>query len=206
MSDPTRHLDDPGLRLNRRHFFSRTSLGLGGAALASLLSETAGAGAKPDPMTIDPAGGILRAYHVPPKAKRVIYLFMSGGPSQLDLFDHKPMLNQMNGQDLPDVGPDGPAAHGHVGQPGDAADGRLALQVRPARASRAPGSASCCRTRRGSSTSCASSIRSTPRRSTTTRRSRSSRPARRSPGGRRWGPGSATAWARRTRTCRPSAS
>ena len=48
MSDPTRHLDDPGLRLNRRHFFSRTSLGLGGAALASLLSGTAGAGAKPD--------------------------------------------------------------------------------------------------------------------------------------------------------------
>ena len=38
----------------------------------------------------------------PPKAKRVIYLFMSGGPSQLDLFDYKPLLNQMNGKDLPD--------------------------------------------------------------------------------------------------------
>ncbi|MFO0927482.1 MAG: DUF1501 domain-containing protein [Gemmataceae bacterium] len=40
--------------------------------------------------------------HHEPKAKRVIYLFMAGGPSQLDLFDYKPLLNQMNGQDLPD--------------------------------------------------------------------------------------------------------
>ena len=54
-------------------------------------------------MAIDPAGGgILRRYHVPPRAKRVIYLFMSGGPSQLDLFDYKPLLNRMNGQDLPE--------------------------------------------------------------------------------------------------------
>jgi hypothetical protein len=115
MNDLSRLLDDPGLRLNRRHFFSRTSLGLGSAALASLLAEpvkagseavgVAGAapvGAKPDSLAIDPAGGgILRAYHVPPRARRVIYLFMSGGPSQLDLFDYKPLLNKMNGQDLP---------------------------------------------------------------------------------------------------------
>ena len=45
---------------------------------------------------------MLKAFHVPPKAKRIIYLFMSGGPSQLDLFDYKPLLNQMNGQDLPE--------------------------------------------------------------------------------------------------------
>ena len=44
MNESTRLLDDPGLRLNRRHFFSRTSLGLGGAALASLLSEPGVAG------------------------------------------------------------------------------------------------------------------------------------------------------------------
>src|SRR5262249_1109171 len=51
---------------------------------------------------IDPAsGGILKAYHFPPRARRVIYLFMSGGPSQLDLFDYKPLLNRVNGQDLP---------------------------------------------------------------------------------------------------------
>src|SRR6185312_9406144 len=56
----------------------------------------------PIPLAIDPAaGGTLHAYHFPPKARRVISLFMSGGPSQLDLFDYKPLLNKMNGQDLP---------------------------------------------------------------------------------------------------------
>ncbi len=109
-------IDDPGLRLNRRHFFSRTSLGLGSAALASLLYESRAAGAEPGPgsgatpdtrqpisLAIDRVGGgILPAYHFPPKARRVISLFMSGGPSQLDLFDYKPLLNKMNGQDLPD--------------------------------------------------------------------------------------------------------
>ena len=65
----------------------------------------AAASAGPDTAAtpVDPAaGGILKAFHVAPKAKRVIYLFMSGGPSQLDLFDYKPLLNQMNGQDLPE--------------------------------------------------------------------------------------------------------
>jgi hypothetical protein len=112
MNDLARIRDDWGLRLNRRHFFSRTSLGLGGAALATLLGEPGAAGAeagatsaRPESTTglIDPAsGGVLKAYHIPPRAKRVIYLFMSGGPSQLELFDHKPLLNQMNGQDLPE--------------------------------------------------------------------------------------------------------
>lgn len=46
--------------------------------------------------------GILDQLHFPPRAKRVIYLFMSGGPSQLDLFDYKPLLNQKNGEDLPE--------------------------------------------------------------------------------------------------------
>ena len=45
---------------------------------------------------------MLGAPHFAPKAKRVIYLFQSGGPSQLDLFDHKPMLRTLNGQELPD--------------------------------------------------------------------------------------------------------
>ncbi len=107
LNDRSRLLDHPGLRLNRRHFFSRASLGLGGVALASLLGESARAMAGPDTsagsLAIDPhAGGTMRAYHVPPRAKRVISLFMSGGPSQLDLFDYKPMLNRMNGQDLPE--------------------------------------------------------------------------------------------------------
>ena len=44
---------------------------------------------------------MLKSFHLPPKAKRIIYLFMSGGPSQLDLFDYKPLLNRLNGEDLP---------------------------------------------------------------------------------------------------------
>ncbi|OJW19221.1 MAG: sulfatase [Planctomycetales bacterium 71-10] len=90
--------DDPRLLGTRRHFFGRASLGIGGAALASLL----GGAADPSPTSPDAARGSLGGTHFAPKAKRVIYLFMSGGPSQLDLFDYKPLLNQMNGKDLPD--------------------------------------------------------------------------------------------------------
>jgi hypothetical protein len=111
MNEFERQRTDPGLKLNRRHFFGRTSLGLGGAALAALLAEPAvdaavgidGRAGTTGPSSSDiGGGGILKAFHVPPKAKRVIYLFMSGGPSQLDLFDYKPLLNQMNGRDLPE--------------------------------------------------------------------------------------------------------
>jgi Protein of unknown function (DUF1501) len=114
VSELTRVADDASLRLNRRLFFARSSLGIGGAALSSLLSESseggstvdAADGSSPQPKTsagfLDPtSGGVLREFHVSPRAKRVIYLFMSGGPSQLDLFDYKPLLNTMNGKDLP---------------------------------------------------------------------------------------------------------
>ena len=47
-------------------------------------------------------GGVLEKLHFAPRAKRVIYLFMSGGPSQLDMFDYKPLLNEKNGEELPD--------------------------------------------------------------------------------------------------------
>ena len=78
--------------LNRRAFLGRCGMGLGAAALWHLLTrEAAGA----------PLAGVLKAPHHAPKAKRIIYLFMSGGPSQLDLFDYKPTLNKHNGQDLP---------------------------------------------------------------------------------------------------------
>src|SRR6185437_3690754 len=85
--------------MNRRDFLGRFALGLGGAALAGLFNREAGAAsvaAAPNPFK-----GILPAPHFAPKANRIIYLFMSGGPSQLDLFDYKPLLNKMNGQDLP---------------------------------------------------------------------------------------------------------
>jgi hypothetical protein len=81
--------------MDRRQFFGRFGLGLGGAALATLLGrDTALAEA-------NALRGVLAAPHHPPKAKRVIYLFMSGGPSQHDLLDYKPLLNRLNGQDLP---------------------------------------------------------------------------------------------------------
>jgi uncharacterized protein (DUF1501 family) len=83
-------------RITRRLFFSRTRLGLGTAALAHLLATDAASAAT------DGQGGVMKQFHHPPKAKRVIYLFMSGGPSQMDLFDYKPMLNELNGQELPD--------------------------------------------------------------------------------------------------------
>jgi uncharacterized protein (DUF1501 family) len=79
----------------RRQFFGRTATGIGAAALASLLGEDARAadGLK--------TSGALPKLHFAPKAKRVIYLFMSGGPSHIDLFDHKPKLAGYYGQDLP---------------------------------------------------------------------------------------------------------
>jgi uncharacterized protein (DUF1501 family) len=81
---------------NRRLFLRQSALGLGGIALSSLLGGEVASGAD------NPFKGILDKPHFPAKAKRIIYLFMAGGPSQLDLFDHKPLLNEMNGKDLPD--------------------------------------------------------------------------------------------------------
>ena len=83
--------------LNRRDFLGRFAMGLGGAAFANLFNREAQASAS----NANPFKGILPAPHLVPKANRIIYLFMSGGPSQLDMFDYKPLLNKMNGQDLP---------------------------------------------------------------------------------------------------------
>jgi hypothetical protein len=89
----------PTLGLNRRHFLNRFGMGLGGIALAHLLSAGR---AVADDAVVRSHGGILPEPHFPPKAKRVIYLFMAGGPSQLETFDYKPLLNQRNGEDLPE--------------------------------------------------------------------------------------------------------
>ncbi|KAF0180140.1 MAG: hypothetical protein FD161_918 [Limisphaerales bacterium] len=80
---------------NRRQFLNRFGAGLGGAALAEMLASNAIAAPTAE-------RGILGATHFAPKAKRIIYLFMSGAPSQLDLFDYKPLLNQRHGEQLPD--------------------------------------------------------------------------------------------------------
>src|SRR5436305_11551642 len=87
------------LALSRRTFLGRCGLGLGAAALSTLLQREAKAA--PAALT-NPFRGILDAPHRVPRAKRIISLFMSGGPSQHDLLDYKPLLNQMNGQDLPE--------------------------------------------------------------------------------------------------------
>jgi hypothetical protein len=86
------------LQLTRRHFFGRSATGIGIGALAHLLSGDAMAAP-----TMDAAqfGGLPGLPHHAPKAKRVIYLFQSGGPAQMDLFDYKPGLRAMHAKDLP---------------------------------------------------------------------------------------------------------
>ena len=101
-------------------------------------------------------------------------------------------------------GAPGAAADRHVGQSGVAAARRLAVRIQPPRCAAAPGSAICCRTPPKSSTTSASSVRCTPRRSITIRRSRSFRPDRRSPAGRAWARGCTTGSAATTRICRRS--
>lgn len=81
---------------SRRDFLTKTTMGMGAAALASLLQPASLFGKSPDP-----SQGVLGSPHFAPKAKRVIYLFQSGGPSQMELFDYKPLLEKMNGEELP---------------------------------------------------------------------------------------------------------
>lgn len=87
-----------GLNINRRKFLSRLSIGLGSAALGSLLIPGLFDGAAAE----EEAGFIPGIPHFAPKAKRVIYLFQNGAPSQLETFDYKPTLVKMMGQDLPE--------------------------------------------------------------------------------------------------------
>jgi len=81
---------------SRRSLLSRVGLGFGGIALADLMSRD------PSAAAATTSRGILPATHDTAKAKRVIYLFQSGGPSQMDTFDYKPLLNEKHGEQLPD--------------------------------------------------------------------------------------------------------
>jgi hypothetical protein len=89
--------DNPLLSLTRRHFFKECGVGLGAIALASLLRGDTRAAEKEPPGPLAPKPGHHKA-----KAKHVIHLFMAGGPSQLELFDHKPKLSELNGKPIPD--------------------------------------------------------------------------------------------------------
>src|SRR3954470_8319273 len=91
---------EQALLLTRRQFFGRTAAGIGTAALASLLNPQLFTGAAAA-ASAPGMGGVLKALHFAPKAKRVIYLFMSGGPSHIDLFDYKPKLRELHGTELP---------------------------------------------------------------------------------------------------------
>ena len=92
MSRPNRGVSRPIARsLARRAFLAQSGLALGGIAASSLLAQAAGAAGASH------ASGL----HFPARTKRVISLFMHGGPSQLDLFDYKPQLAQRHGQELP---------------------------------------------------------------------------------------------------------
>ncbi len=84
----------------RRAFLQTTSKGIGAMAMGSLMMP--GLTASASPISVPGGDGILKALHHTPKAKRVIYLFQSGGPSQIELFDYKPELKKRNGEEIPD--------------------------------------------------------------------------------------------------------
>ena len=95
---PNDELMNENLGINRRHFFSKLSVGLGTVALGSLMI----------PGLFDRRGNQYAGIpefgvpHFAPKAKRIIYLFQAGAPSQLESFDYKPLLNERMGEDLPE--------------------------------------------------------------------------------------------------------
>ena len=84
-------------KVTRRHFFQQmfgnaVGFGLGSTALSALLNDTASA---------QVGGALVGGLHYPAKAKRINCLSMAGGPSHLDMFDHKPMLEKLDGQPIP---------------------------------------------------------------------------------------------------------
>ena len=101
MKDP---IEERSYLLNRRAFLKKGTVGIGAAALSSLLGVSLmGCRNNNDPLSIlKDNSAALSNLHFAPKAKRVIYLFQSGGPSQLELFDYKPLLQKLRGQELPE--------------------------------------------------------------------------------------------------------
>ena len=173
----------PAAGLSRRAFLDRFGLGLGASPWPTCCA----------PPIRPPASGLRHPRRptaassaansiIPAKAKRVIYLFMAGGPSQLETFDYKPLLNERNGEELPDSVRLGQRLTGMSGNQAIAAAGRFDLQVCATWPVRRLGQRVAAAHGARSWTTSASSARCTPRPSTTTRRSPSSRPARRSHG------------------------
>src|SRR5690606_24657387 len=97
---PPMNAPDPlSLQITRRTFLRRAGFGVGSAALASLLGPTVRA----DTISASEKWrGVTRPPHHAPRARRVIYLYMAGGPSHLELFDYKPVLAQNHGEPMPE--------------------------------------------------------------------------------------------------------
>lgn len=94
--DPVQYTIDQAS--TRRQFLGRATTGIGSLALASLLNRPLFAESR----SFTTTGGVLTDFHFPPKAKRIIFLFQSGGPSQFELFTNCPKLNDMHGQPMPE--------------------------------------------------------------------------------------------------------
>jgi len=93
--------DTNSMRLSRRELLRRSSIGFGSLALASMLAEEASSAEAAIASSTAKAPLAPRAPHFAPRARRVIFLFMHGGPSQVDTFDHKPLLDRDHGKPLP---------------------------------------------------------------------------------------------------------
>ncbi len=99
MNDPRATIAARLLRDTRRHFFSECGVGVGKMALAGLLARAASAAPAAPPAA--PRALAPKPPHFPPRATAVIQLFMAGAPSQLELFDHKPKLTEIEGKPIP---------------------------------------------------------------------------------------------------------
>ena len=191
--------DELGLMSTRRQLLGRAATGIASIALASLLNENLFAGTPDTAKSATGAGGFP---NFPPKAKRVIYLFQSGAPSQFELLDHKPALEKRHGQELD--------AAFFKGQRQTGMTARQKKQVCKSiykfskHGQRARRSASCFRTLPKSPMTSASFARCKRTRSITIRRSRSFRRDFSRLVGQVWGRGSATDWEVRTPTCQPT--
>ena len=115
----------------RRHFFGRSATGIGAAALASIVNPEIFAGTSSG--TTTQGSRIPGIPHFAPKAKRVIYLFMSGAPSQLDMWDYKPKMQEWYDKELPDSVRNGQRIHDDDFGAEAFSDRSVDVQVRTAR-------------------------------------------------------------------------
>ena len=171
--------------MTRRELLAQAGRGIGSVAIASMLG---GSG-----IFAGGASGLPNLPHFRPRARRAIWLFPAGAPSQLDTWDYKPKLREMFGKELPGFGPRQPAPD-HDDRAPEGLPGRAqSLHLRPGRAERDVGERALSLDARRSSTGSPSSGRSTPRPSTTSPPPSPSTRAISFRAGRASGPGSRTA-------------